>query len=724
MNSQVLIAAAAALGTLLTTRVIRRLQSLRKSSTYHDSRKPLYRLLKTEEQVVLFIHRLLLRLLRALHGFLVESSTLIEILLLGLWAVWVCREYLDMRYFILPAGREFSSAIQTHHLWTRALECGWCALWNGAAPGGAPAFADPYGSMLYPLVIVTTLIWGVVNGAKISIVLAFWLAGVAQWWIARNLKLSLIARLWSGAVAVVGGHLAGRMELGLFGIVFSTAMTSLLFGGILAAVNCPGKRSAVVLGITGASALLAGQGYLQLAFAGTIPACAFLIFDSKMKLKPVWRTFMLAVVIALLLAAVFLVPFLHFSPHFSKFIDANFGIAQPLKYLPLNFLIDSHEFFFNETLNKSSFPALHTLFLGWVPILLAAYGLTDRTRLKSSTKWYLAGSIVLILAMASGTTLRPLAKIWAGAAGFRHTPLLAGLAVPLVLALAAAGLDLLLRQDWPRLSLSFTAENGTAFKPLPTSWLLILPLVLNVYTVYQFAEIWIYTARNESPVYEVVDALKTDNLQWVQPPFGEHFFIEPAIQRGLKLSPGIIPWRWRDRENPGAYLEASRSESALDNSNVVAVLYGITVFSHPEEQYAAITTENGSVPCLAEGRGGRIEVTCVTDQPGDLIVKEHILPGWKAWLDDDRVPFTGDNWLILSAPAGVHTFTFRYQPWDAALGLLLTLTGVGLCIWLWISADPEKERMEALIPASEEDREQPVSSPPAPSQPPQTPASS
>ena len=115
-------------------------------------------------------------------------------------------------------------------------------------------------------------------------------------------------------MAVVGGHLAGRMELGVFGVVFSTAMCSLVFAGIFSVARGGGKRSAVLLGIVTASALLSGQGYIQIGLLGILPAMGFLLFDDERKLLPLWKDYALSLVLALLLAAPFLVPFLHFSP--------------------------------------------------------------------------------------------------------------------------------------------------------------------------------------------------------------------------------------------------------------------------------------------------------------------------------------------------------------------------------------------------------------------------
>ncbi|MGD2156904.1 MAG: hypothetical protein PVG14_13710 [Anaerolineales bacterium] len=334
----------------------------------------------------------------------------LELLLIGFWALWVGREYLNFDSSIVPSGREFGSTIQTHHLWTRFKECGWCATWNGSERGGYPAFADVQGSMLHPLTIITTLIWGVINGVKISLVVSFWVAGVAQWWLARELKLSWLPRLWSAGIAVVGGHLAGRMELGVVGVVLSTAMSSLIFAGVLYVARGGGRRAAVLLGVVIASAIVSGQGYLQLGLLGILPALSFLLLDREFNLKPMWKDYALAAGLAFLFAAPFLIPFTHFYPNFVKDSDPEFKSAQALQYLPLNLIINDWQYYKSEILGKFPYPYLYTLYIGWVPIILAVVGLSMKKREDRNWLWFLLSSAILEFFIASAIPLKWLAN--------------------------------------------------------------------------------------------------------------------------------------------------------------------------------------------------------------------------------------------------------------------------------------------------------------------------
>ncbi|MEJ2562607.1 MAG: hypothetical protein P8Z42_07940, partial [Anaerolineales bacterium] len=182
---------------------------------------------------------------------------------------------------------------------------------------------------------------------------------------------------------------------------------------------------------------------------------------------------------------------------------------------------------------------------------------------------------------------------------------------------------------------------------------------------------WDYEPRaDEEPIHGFRVYLN-DTLQWVEPPFGEHHYIEAAISMGLKLSPGMRPWNWKDRPFPLAKLEASRPGPPPDPATLVGEADGIPIYEREYVNYAAVTSPEGDQVCEAVGSGGFIQVTCNNPAPGELVVQENTWSGWRAWRDGERVELIGDEWLQVEAPAGRHLYEFRYLPWDAPLGLLL-----------------------------------------------------
>lgn len=676
----------------LTYLIIWRLNKFRATDDYDQSTKPLIKFLRWEERLIRNLHKSTKGFFSGIEQRDLVWGIIIEILLIGAWAFWVGREYLTLDPAIIPTGREFSSAIQTHHVWTRFGECGLCALWNGSMRGGYPAFADIHGSMLHILVILTTTLFGVVNGAKISLVLSLWIGGLAQWWIGRELKLSRVSRLWTSAMAIVAGHLTGKMELGAFGVLLSMAMASLVFGGILAVARGKGNKGIVLLGIALASALLAGQGYIQVGLFSSFPAILILLLDHQFKLKDTWKEYVLALLLGLLLAAIFLVPFTHFYPNFYKFTDLDFRAAQPFKFIPLNFVIDSYDFYQSEDLGKMPFPHQYVLFIGWIPVLLAIFGLSSK-KITRSTKWYFITSILIILGISSGDLLKLLAKAWEGISGIRHPTQIAGLTIPLILGFSGLGLDRLIDLSWPKLDLQFNEPSSIEFPPLPTQLLLVIPLIFSLHQGYQFSKHWISTYTLNDEIYEVVQELKTDTLQWVQTPFGEHFYIEPAIGEGLKLSPGIMTWSWKDRDFPEAYYEASHSGQPEDTEAAVGSVNSINIYSRPDAEYAIIKDGNEVTACQATGTGGTIQVKCNAPSNGRLIIHEYNWKGWKGWMDGKRVAVFGNPWISVEVPQGYHTYTFRYLPLDVLLGTILSASGILMAILIWLSPAPFKDKI-------------------------------
>ena len=614
--------------------------------------------------------------------------TILEITLIGVWAAWVCHEYLHFNPRIVPFGREFGSSIQTHHLWTRFKDCGWCALWNGSVNGGYPAFVDVHGSMLHPLVALFTLLFGVLNGAKIVLFFSFWTAGIAQWWIARKMNLGRLSRCWAAGIVIVGGHLGGRMELGAFGVLLSTAMSSLVIVGILAVAQGGGKKAAVLLGFFTASAILSGQGYMQLGLAGTLLAFPILLLDRHLNLKPIWKDYALAFLLALLISAVFLVPFLHFSPHFLKDADPEFKTAQPLPYLPLNLVIDDWQYYKSEALHKFPFPHLYTLFIGWVPVILAVIGLAKLKKQDAEWITFASACIGIAFLIGSAVILKPLYKFFPGVAGIRHPSQIAGLAVPFLVTLSAYGLDQLMASEWPHTLIRFPGSSSEWRVSLKL--LILIPLLVNLHRGYQSATMWIHTSEWKENIDQVLEGLRTDRLQWVAVPFGEHFFVEKAVGMGLKLSPGIMTWKWEDREPPPARLVAQR-EGQPEDAVQFNIIDGIPIYRRHEEEYAAVQHGSSMEACRAQGTGGKLQVQCSNERAGTLLVKENKWAGWKAWRDGERITLSRARWLKVEAPAGQHEYTFRYLPWDAPLGMVLSTFGILLSVLVWRSSPRERE---------------------------------
>jgi hypothetical protein len=621
------------------------------------------------------------------------------------WAMFLAAPYLDTSTYLWPAGNGLGAKLMGHHFWVRLQQCGSCALWDGAQNGGRPALADIYGSQLHPLVIVTTLLWGVTGGVKIAIVGAMALAGVAQWWIARLLKVSRLPALWTALIAVGGGHLVTLNDEGQFGLMLATASGSLALAALLALALNRRRKDTIVLALMGGLMLVSGQGYMQFALLLWVPAVLFLWrrWDNG---RSFFREALLAVVLAVLLAGVLIVPTAHFWPNFVKdTADPSFGFASPLEYIPLNLVIHDMAFYvYGEVLGKQ--PHMELQFVGWVPVLLAVLSLRFARRDNYRPLAFFTCGAALTIFFGSAIPLRALGPWVPFLYNIRYPTVIMGLVVPAVLALAAFGFDEFLKLRFPRVELSLTGLASRPVLALPLKWLLIIPLVIALQQIYSFSTNFIYL-RDLTPAYLGMSAFATPGAQWISPPPGEVDFTEPAIYSGLKVTSLFYPAVLAGREAPPPYLLADRGAVPPDSVPAGSFL-DIPVYQLAQAEYAFVQLPDGTLhPCQARAQGGRIAVACDAPQAGQLIVRENAFSGWQVRRDGEagRLALLGGPWLSVPAAAGAHNYQFVYRPWDVPLGLLLTLVGLTACVLLWRqrppAATPEPIKEAVTAPAIE-----------------------
>ncbi|CAA9270855.1 MAG: hypothetical protein AVDCRST_MAG77-3200 [uncultured Chloroflexi bacterium] len=624
----------------------------------------------------------------------------LELTLLAVWAGYVARPYLNLDTQWVPAGREYLSNIQTHHFWTRLLECGSCAFWNGSFRGGYPALADPHGSMLHPLVAITTLIWGVFTGSKVALVAALFMAGVAQWWLAHLLRVSVVARLWTAGLAVAGGHLSGRMEPGNFGLLLSTAACALVLPAVMQYSRALNARAAAILSVTVASVAVSGQGYMQFGLVLVLPVTLLVLWRPSETGK--WlRSSAVVVLLTALLSAPLLVPLVHFLPEFGKDTDAGFRSAQAFPYVPLNLVISDPKFYLSESLGKLPYPYLYTLYVGWMAVLMGAIGAgtaviaagtdpaTERGR-KRAERVFLVVYAVGALWVASAAPLQwlisamPWRSVTSQLVGLRYPPVIAGLAVPPLLGLSAVGysrVEQWARERYRTMRLKPRRSRGPAVL-LGLTGSALLPLALlfaawgSLLDAQRFSGNWLTVQRQSTDLRDVLMALKTSDAQWVNTPYGEQFWIEPAVAFGLKLNLGTQGWYWKGRQPPPAVREAHRQVVAADMT-LKTTVGGVPIWeAFSGREYAAVVHADGQrTVCAALAAGGHIDVTCGLSAAGTLTVRENNWSGWRASVDGEAAPLLPGTWLQVALPAGQHRVGMRYEPLDVTIGVMLFAIG-------------------------------------------------
>jgi hypothetical protein len=625
---------------------------------------------------------------------LARALPLLEIVLIVGWGVWVGRDLLVLDQNQWPTGNEYGLSIESYYTWEDLTKCGICFLWNGSQNGGSPALVELHGAPLHPLVVLSTIVLGSIDASKIVIVGSLIMAGLAQWWLARVLKLGMLPRLWSAALAVVGGHLAGRMQLGVMGLVLSTAACSLVLPPLLKVTLTGQRRATLLLAITMALALLSGQGYLQLGMIVCYGLPLLLLWIKNAQRPPrLWREYALALGLALLLAAILLVPLVHFWPNFEKDIDLTFGTAQSLEYIPLNFVIRDLAVYQTGALHTTNIAYLYINYIGWVPILLALASIVLIPRDGRRVAGYLWLAIGLAIFIGSAIPLRWLLDVSPALVGsFRFPSFVVGLAVPPLLALGAWGLDRLLHLNW--LELRVIIERVTTLR-FDVKWFIVaMPLIWSVQSAQEFGHTWLTLQNAPTFTPKSLAAVRTSSAEWINVAYGAHYLLPLMRQADVKLSPSFKPWHWKDRAVPEQYLDANFPEIPATTLGYVGYFDGLYVLAFPNRHYAFITTGAERIPCQAQAHGGDIEVACETQVEGTLTVVENFWTGWQASREGQAIELNPQSrWLSVDAPAGVHQYEFHYRPWDVWVGLSLTVIGVVVCGWLWLRTISRRRRV-------------------------------
>ena len=638
------------------------------------------------------------------------GKTFLELLIVILWALWVGRAYLDMNTSMWPSdGQEYIMSIQNNFNWPMLLRCGSCFFWNGFSNGGAPAFVDVHGAWLHPISIISTFLMGAINSGKGIVLASLVMAGLAQLWLGNIFKLSRASRVWTAMLVVASGALSGRMQIGNVPLVLSTAACILVFPAAISLVQRGGLKNTILFGLILGLAILSGQGYLQIGLAiCLIPLLIFLLLGKKPEgeffVKPNYKLFIYGAILALFIAAPLWVPLAHVFPIFNKDADPSFGSSQPINFNVLNLVINDAGFYQNTSLGKMPYPYLYINYIGWIPVILALWGLAHAKNLSRKLIVGIAATITIIFLTSSAELFKWL-SIFSSNKSFdwiRNPTTIQSLAVPLIMVLAGIGIDHVLRRKWPEVSMATTQQNKVVFNintNLVKRLIVLFVMGFSLKSVSDFSSQWLYVTEVPRADFMAIQALKTTDSQWVQPPFGEYAWFVPAVENDIKIREYFRPWNIARPQLPRAYLEMSRVQGDAALPEFYQNLGDYVILKRPDSLYAYILIGDQKTACQAKALGGQIDVQCDSAADGTLFVLEKAFSGWTVTLDGQSAALESPDWLQVVAPAGKHTYAFRYRPWDVPLGIGLAVIGWAAALAGFIYIYREEKKSKGAIAA-------------------------
>lgn len=291
--------------------------------------------------------------------------------------------------------------------------------WNPYIFGGLPFIGAMHGDIFYPTAWLRWIM-PVDTAMNIGFALHIVLAGCTMYALLRSLRLSWTAALGGGLAYELTGIVASLVRPGHDGKLFVASLAPLAFLALLRAIR--GRESwaygllALVIGLCMISPHYQMTYYLLVA-AG-IWTLWLIFFDPERPAGLRWPVVLAcalgAVVLGLAVSAIQAMPFLSYLPYSPRGAG---GPSTGWEYATA-FAMPVEELFttvlpqFNGVLDHywgSNFFKTHTEYLGATVVLLAAFGVSDRTR--GRLRWGLGAIGLLFLLVALGGHT-PFYRLW------------------------------------------------------------------------------------------------------------------------------------------------------------------------------------------------------------------------------------------------------------------------------------------------------------------------
>ena len=142
---------------------------------------------------------------------------------------------------------------------------------------------------------------------------------------------------------------------------------------------------------------------------------------------------------------------------------------------------------------------------------------------------------------------------------------------------------------------------------------------------------------------------------------------------------------------PGRFLLFSKVSFVKDDKTVIEKLQSNTfdpgkelILVGDRKDTNEIKDLHGKVKLLSY-KANRFNLEYEADSDAFLYVSDTYYPGWRAYVDGKETKIYRANlaFRAIEAPKGRHTVVFKYVPMSFYIGLVLTIIGILLCIWLW-----------------------------------------
>lgn len=588
-------------------------------------------------------------------------------------------------------------------------------LWNPYMLTGFSHAGDFVNHFWNPVGTLPVLIWGGINGMKVSIFLSFVLAGFGQWWMAHVFGVRGIFRLWAGLLFIVSGGLALLWRLGWYELLLGAVWFPWCFAALWWALQQRGRRSLVVAAVCVAMVMTTGGGYYPLyLFVSLAVLVGVALLWTKAAER--WAKFGRAVMIALFsagLLAVMLLPMIDAFRFAAR--DAQPDLlqhgSQPIHYALINYLVSAPEWYNAELLSKS--PSASWAYIGFLPLaalLFVPLAYSQARWRRPAISALVALTVVLLVWQAS--RYPPVSYLYQQIPflyTFRFPGRLLIIATSPLIILGALGLQhlLLIGRRWGRgrqLALVSQFTEGRS-RGVAMRWVLYIALLVvmafSLRDVYQVNQSVAFAPQQRNAkALTALRWLKNHDPGFYYTNVGGGMIYWDWVPAALEMP--IINFRYNRRlrsmdaqaqpESPFAaspkYLIARFDQPRPENAEQVADFDGVGVWylpnalpfafhAKPGLLSTAETVTNADVVPLSARLAGPNQVVVrgeVESAAEQLVVLVSDYPGWRLYIDGRPTEMRPVNgYLGAMMQPGEHTYAFIFRPTKHFVGLAISL---------------------------------------------------
>jgi hypothetical protein len=610
-------------------------------------------------------------------------------------------------------------------------------LWNPYMLTGFPHNGDPLGHFWNPVSTIPIMIWGGINGMKISIFLSFIIAGLGQWMFAYVMRLRRVFRLWSAILFMLSGGLALLWRVGWYELLLGAVWFPWAFALFIHALRKHSLSSIFCMSIALYMIISTGGGYYPFYLAACLITLFLVMFipaTRQERFRQV-QTSLFILVCTAALAAVILLPYSEVYRAYGRdvHVDLQQQYSQPIEYGLLNFVIYTRDWFNESVLGTAG--GWNWFYIGWLPIAALAFiPLAFARSPRARGPIVISGILFILLMMWFANRFTPFEKV------FDWMPFLYNLRFPnrlLIIAasplliLAAIGLEHAYRTSKAlvrnfRLVHSAGGRKRTViFAHLIIIWVWVIGLISltrSAYTVNQDFG-FVDQSFNPKPMAALSWLKKYDNsLYYVNIGGGAIYWDWVAAAYDLEVP--VINFlysrhlRTQDMQRSdyspfvaqAKYQISLPAEAAPANAVQIREFDGVLLWKVPDvlpyafsvhpnlvQQYTKLAADQvGSINVRLNGPNQVIAKGAPASDGDVLVVLMSHFPGWKLLIDGrpaEVLPING--YLGARMLPGVHTYQFYFLPTSFMVGSIISAMSWLALIAVLIAA-PVRSLMQRL----------------------------